>query len=422
MTPTAPRTKPRRPAAGKASVAVELSPALQELRGIIVRVIARKPSLWTALRVRPTAPILEEGLGAANPDGTVSVAGIVEQLEPNAEMLFRGHWADSKYGRQFVPVESEILHPSDERGIALELERALPHVGQIRARAIIELFGRGQAGLPGVWAALEQTDLADRLVEAKVCPPDHAAVIAAACQQTRHQRELRAWLRARGCGPAQSAQIIEEYGDAAQQLVEQDPYRLMELDRWGFLSADAIAQNLRIPKEHPGRVRAAIVHCLREAADNQGHLYLPLNTPDDVPRRRKLHEHQRCGLLDRLVPWDVDPEHALHALREMDRASREDLARKEEGLLAEEDPKALRRRRIRVIVDGEGTEARASLLPYWEAEQEAVRRVLEMLEGSVEVVPAGAGQQRLELVTEPVQDNDEDDWASMLAEAERMVS
>jgi len=445
MSVTTPRrSSPRRPA-GPARAATVEAPAPAELRGVVVKVIARKPSFWTAMRIRPTSTIPDEekAAGAIATDGTVSVAGIIPVVEPNAEMQFSGRWDSSKFGRQFVPQDSEILHSSDERGIALELEGALPNVGPVRARQMIELLGRGPEGLPGVWTALDRTDLADVLTAGRVCSPDHAAAIAAACQDTKHQREMRAWMRARGCGPAQSAQIIAEYGNEAQHLVEQDPYRLMELDRWGFLSADAIAQNLRIPKEHPGRVRAAIVHCLQEAADRNGHIFLPLNSPPELVRssnrHRKLHEQPRCGLLDHLAPWDVDPERALLALREMDGRSREELARKEEGLLAADDPHALRRRKIHVIVEGGGEEARAYLLPYWEAEREAARRVRSMIGGARPAAPKARAVQvelpalRTTQAASPVLDlleegsrpaatpaaSSDDDWASMLDEADR---
>ena len=62
----------------------------------------------------------------------------------------------------------------------------------------------------------------------------------------------------------------------AVELIQENPYRL-SADVWGigFLTADRIAQKMGIPAHSDRRIQAGLLHVLNEAADKEGHVFLP---------------------------------------------------------------------------------------------------------------------------------------------------
>lgn len=69
--------------------------------------------------------------------------------------------------------------------------------------------------------------------------------------------------------------ILDKYGEQAKEVVEGDPYRLTELDGFGFTRADEVAEKLGITGSDPRRVRAGIVYTLQKKCDEKAHCFLP---------------------------------------------------------------------------------------------------------------------------------------------------
>ncbi|MCK5456142.1 MAG: Flp pilus assembly complex ATPase component TadA, partial [Melioribacteraceae bacterium] len=69
--------------------------------------------------------------------------------------------------------------------------------------------------------------------------------------------------------------IYKEYGDAAPELIQNNPYRLIS-DIWGigFKIADGIGKSLGFTGDDPFRLKAGIVHTLQQAVKD-GHTFLP---------------------------------------------------------------------------------------------------------------------------------------------------
>ncbi len=72
--------------------------------------------------------------------------------------------------------------------------------------------------------------------------------------------------------------IYEAYGNNTRQILLSNPYKLVEdVDGIGFVKADKIAIKLGIAKDSDFRVRAGLIHVLKEAADKNGNTCLPEN-------------------------------------------------------------------------------------------------------------------------------------------------
>ncbi|MBB1244456.1 ATP-dependent RecD-like DNA helicase [Streptomyces durbertensis] len=114
-----------------------------------------------------------------------------------------------------------------------------------------------------------------RLVEVPGLGPKRTEMIAAAWQEQKAIKEVMVFLQGVGVSTSIAVRIYKKYGDESVAVVREEPYRLAA-DVWGigFLTADRIAQAVGIPHDSPARVRAGLQYALSQGAD-QGHCYLP---------------------------------------------------------------------------------------------------------------------------------------------------
>lgn len=359
---------------------------------MIVRVRFHSPdSFWTVAELRPsdaTSRDLAEAEGALSDSGTLAVVGPLVGVGEQDEVELRGSWATSdRFGRQLKIESAELQRPSDERGMAAWLEEHLAGVGPGRALRIVEAWGRGPDGLEGLWTALARPDAATRL-QAFGLSERQATAAVTTLQERAQTRETEAWLRGLGLGSRGAARALEAFGAETRATLEADPYRLMELERFGFLTADGVARAMGLPATHPCRSRAAVLHALQQAADSDGHTYLPVWSPDDVcrlpPERRK--QHPGRGLLDRCQELGVGQELVWPALRELSQKARALLELDREARIS------IKTLRCSALMEGSEGAERVALLILRQAERHAAELVRELLDGDAS--DRGRGPQR----------------------------
>jgi exodeoxyribonuclease V alpha subunit len=114
-----------------------------------------------------------------------------------------------------------------------------------------------------------------RLVEVPGLGPKRTAMITAAWEEQQAIKEVMVFLQGMGVSTSLGVRIYKTYRDDAIQVVQSEPYRLAS-DVWGigFKTADQIARSLGIPHDSPQRVRAGLQFALSEATED-GHCYLP---------------------------------------------------------------------------------------------------------------------------------------------------
>ncbi|MDI3316568.1 MAG: AAA family ATPase, partial [Bacillota bacterium] len=198
-----------------------------------------------------------------------------------------GRWVDDpRYGRQ-LEVEAVLAErPADLAGLAKWLEQqdgigpgtsaavaaalrdGRPDGGDIldRFRAWVGSGGPDGLGLP---------------------EPRKAALRRAAERAGEEEARARAliWCRRAGLGPAAAEAVWREFGPEALDVLPRDPWALTRVDGIGFLTADAAAQALGVDPAADGRLRAALLHTLADAAEEDGHLWLPADGADGLVRR-----------------------------------------------------------------------------------------------------------------------------------------
>jgi len=101
-------------------------------------------------------------------------------------------------------------------------------------------------------------------------------------------RSIMVFLHANGVSTSRAVRIFRTYGQDAIKIVSENPYCLArDIRGIGFLSADTIAQKIGIAKDSPLRAQAGISYALSEASA-QGHCGLPYT--ELVPLAIKLLE------------------------------------------------------------------------------------------------------------------------------------
>src|SRR5262245_22157867 len=84
-------------------------------------------------------------------------------------------------------------------------------------------------------------------------------------------REIMVFLHSHGVGTARAVRIYKTYGNEAIPRVQENPYRLaLDIHGIGFKTADMLAQRLGIPRDAVIRAQAGVRHVLQEFAED-GH-------------------------------------------------------------------------------------------------------------------------------------------------------
>ena len=117
----------------------------------------------------------------------------------------------------------------------------------------------------------------ERLQEIAGIGPKRSLLIRRGWADQKVIREIMLFLHSHGVGTSRAVRIFKTYGADAVQVISENPYRLArDIKGIGFKSADQIAMRLGIDKTAMIRARAGIGYALAEAMD-EGHCGLPVD-------------------------------------------------------------------------------------------------------------------------------------------------
>jgi exodeoxyribonuclease V alpha subunit len=204
-----------------------------------------------------------------NTNYTVTIVGKLIGLRPGETLLLEGEWQDHRdHGRQFHVQTCRTVMPATIDGVRRYLGSGLiKGVGPATAKRITESFGK---------YTLDVLDNApERLAEVPGLGRKKADLIRRAWREQQRIKEVMLLLQDLGLPTGLAVRIYKQYGDAAAEVVQHEPYRLAdEVYGIGFLTADSIARGLGLPPDDPRRIAAGLRHTLGLAAAD-GHCYLP---------------------------------------------------------------------------------------------------------------------------------------------------
>ncbi len=239
---------------------------MAQLRGIVDRITFQNEETgYTVARLQ-----VERGARAGYTDGLATIVGKMLSINPGATVVLEGEWTTHKqYGAQFKIASYQTVHPSTVEGMRRYLGSGLiKGVGPVTAKRIVDHFGREALRV------IESDP--ERLVEVEGLGDKRAKWIIRAWEEQREIHNVMLFLQSHEVGTGYAVKIWKRYGHEAIEVIQQNPYRLA-VDVWGigFLTADRIAQKMGIPAHSGRRIQAGILHVLNEAADKDGHVFLP---------------------------------------------------------------------------------------------------------------------------------------------------
>ena len=202
--------------------------------------------------------------------GRTSAVGVMPFLSAGEHAIFDGELVEHReYGEQIRVSGYETTRPETKSAVEKYLASGLiKGVGPATAKLIVSRFGARALDI------LESEP--ERLTEIDGIGPKRARQIAEAFEEQNAMRGTLLFLQGYGLSPALSMKIVKTYGEAAEQVLRANPYRLVdEVEGVGFKTADAIAASLGFAKESEFRLCSGIRYVLSEAANGMGHMYLP---------------------------------------------------------------------------------------------------------------------------------------------------
>lgn len=202
---------------------------------------------------------------------------------------------DERFGPQFKVEEVLLTLENTASGVHSWLRHKLPHIGEARAQALVDRWGSG------LWAILETSPEALTFIPG--ITEEHAKAISAAYEKHKRGREWLIKLVDCGLRYNLAQRAFDELGEL-EDIINHDPYNLMDVTGISFRLIDPVARRLGLEEHDPRRLRALARDRLETTAD-EGNCYLSL---------MKL-------IGDEFLPWGFTVEQSVAILRGSGRLS-----------------------------------------------------------------------------------------------------
>lgn len=218
-------------------------------------------------------------------------------------IINEGEWVEltgkfvlnKKYGEQFAVDSVKLSPPNTKEGIIRYLSSGLiSGVGPITAMNIVNKFG--EATLDIIRYNPE------RLAEVKNVSKKKAEDICKAYEEVHQMQNAVMIMQQYKISTNLAIKIYNQYGEGTEDILKNNPYKMVEdIDGVGFFTADRIAMAMGVPEDSDFRIRAGVLHTLKENSDKNGNtcmqtlaliegVFEVLKIPDLQERLEKLIE------------------------------------------------------------------------------------------------------------------------------------
>ena len=194
-------------------------------------------------------------------------------------IINEGEWVElngkfvlnQKYGEQFAVDSVKICPPNTCEGIIRYLSSGLiPGVGPVTAANIVNKFG--EATLDIIRYNPE------RLSEVRNVSRRKAEDICKAYEEVHQMQNAVMIMQQYRISTNLAIKIYNQYGEGTEDILKNNPYKMVEdIDGVGFFTADKIAMAMGVPETSDYRIRAGILHVLRENSDKNGNTYMQVS-------------------------------------------------------------------------------------------------------------------------------------------------
>lgn len=186
-----------------------------------------------------------------------TIVGYGPEPLPGEHLQAWGEWKTSSYGPQFKASKVINSRPKDLEGIEKYLANAVEGIGKGFAKKLVNAFGTE------LFEVIETSP--ERLQEIAGVGAKRAANAAQAIKEKAHERDIQLFLLKHGLSGNAARKIFERLGDKTIEILSKNPYELSSIKGYGFEKADKFGKSQGIEPRSDYRVRAGILHAMREA-------------------------------------------------------------------------------------------------------------------------------------------------------------
>ena len=263
-------------------------------------------------------------------------AGLGNILRAEIGMTYRlfGQWSvDRQWGRQYKFKTHEAIIPKSTDGIYRYIVRIAKWVGPKTGRALIEAYG-----IETLDILRDKPDQVSR--DIKGITLQRAIEIQGIIRKNQKFEsamvELEKLVGGFGLRGSLPVDLLQKWGADAVALLKENPYRLIEMKRVGFPSADRLAiDRFKIEPKSIFRQQAAVIHAIREQTHGEGHVWVNVSKlVEDVKKMIRCNPSE--GLARAIEKGAVVQEGAWVALMAMARDEKY-IAEKIKELLGEKN-------------------------------------------------------------------------------------
>lgn len=212
-------------------------------------------SFWTIAVIKP-------GMGGEPFTVVGALPGLAQGMVVRVEGRFE---ENAKFGRQFKAERYTEIIPVTTEGLKAYLASAgIKGIAEKTAARIVEKFGPDTIDII--------MNAPERLLEVPKLGDAKAKALVQAFTERRGAQDALVFLLGLGVGRGVAMRIYKRYGDDTVRRVRQNPYMLaQDVHGVGFVKADQVARGMSIADDHPERLKAGLLHVMREAR-SEGHV------------------------------------------------------------------------------------------------------------------------------------------------------
>lgn len=192
----------------------------------------------------------------------------VNEDPKGGQYIFVGNFDnDPKRGKQFKADFYYRDIPNTEDGLRSFL-MTLPHIKESRSQAIINRFG-----VEGTVDVMQNHP--ERLIEINGITETRIPLIKKQWDEKSYLCNLYQWLSSRGVAVGIADKAYRLWGKKTIEILDKNPYRLVELRGIGFITADKMAHQIlkNIPQDY--RINACMQYVLQEEVMDESNLCIP---------------------------------------------------------------------------------------------------------------------------------------------------
>lgn len=201
------------------------------------------------------------------PSQTFTAVGPIPADTSKSRIELHGEWVTHpKFGNQLKVKSAFLSVPSTSRGVAQFIEHNVKGIGPAKAKAIADKFGSNLAKV------IEESP--NTLLTVPGVKEKHVASIIEAWKEHTFTRNLSLFLGSNDINLGWSERIYNTLGPQALEVIQKNPYRLVDIKGIGFAKADEIAMKMGWKTDSEERTQAVLKFLLEKASD-EGNVYLP---------------------------------------------------------------------------------------------------------------------------------------------------